>query len=187
MNSFLARGSVVFKQDMAAFEQSPRARAVHEQLVQNPLPWHLAVAMFLENAQPSGPNSLWLSCKSDKTWALRYLEELYKGDRDVRVGTGSGGGDLDKDNIKRPTGGGEVTRRELKSKQQISENTLFLIDGFYNDGTKVEEWALMKRLCTNARVVVAAQDCLCPDIDEIQRCFLCIGEDEVAQIASLLA
>eukprot|EP00953_Heterococcus_sp_UTEX-ZZ885_P009061 5380-Heterococcus_DN1.PRE.2 len=185
MNSFLARDPVVFKQDMAAFEQSPRARAVHEQLVQTPLPWHLAVAMFMGEPQPSGPNSLWLSCKSDKTWALRYLEELYKGDRDVRVM--GNGGDLDTDSIKRLTVGGEVTRRELKSKQDISKNTLFLIDGVYNDGMKVQDWAFMKRLCTNARVVVTAGDCLCPDIDEIQGCFLCIGDDEVAQIASLLA
>eukprot|EP00953_Heterococcus_sp_UTEX-ZZ885_P011042 6411-Heterococcus_DN1.PRE.5 len=68
MNSFLARDPVVFKQDMAVFEQSPRARAVHEELRLTPRPEQQATAMFLGEPQPSGPNSLWLSFKIGKSW-----------------------------------------------------------------------------------------------------------------------
>jgi hypothetical protein len=167
MNSFLARGSVVFKQDMAAFEQSPRARAVHEQLRLTPRPEQQAAAMFLGEPQPSGPKGLWLSCQSGKSWTLRYLKELHKGDRAVF----------------------ELHMGDLRNLEYIStsaENTLVLIDGFDSASMRVEGWGLLKQVCEKARVVVAAQE-RCPDIAAMQARFLNIGGEEVVQINSLLA
>eukprot|EP00953_Heterococcus_sp_UTEX-ZZ885_P011043 6411-Heterococcus_DN1.PRE.6 len=76
--------------------------------------------------------------------------------------------------------------RDLEYISTSPENTMVLIDGFDSAIMGVEDWGLLDQLCAKARVVVAAQT-KCPVFEFIQRRFLNIGDDEVAQIASLLA